>query len=163
MKKKITEVGTPLILTALFFSLLFFSIYSNKGFLQHPDFLFRAETLDLEQLKSHELPIILLFATESYTYDYATVWPMEKYNETYQGEVILKFVDVHKYPELANEFPVTSIPTWILIDADGNPYQPSNKEIQLVKSRDRSNGSHIFTLRTGLLPELGAVLADMTQ
>ena len=45
-------------------------------------------------------------------------------NAEMQGKAIIKFVDVWKNTDAANDFPVQVIPTQVLIAADGTPYAP---------------------------------------
>lgn len=143
------------------FSVLFFSLYSKYNYIKHPDFVFEEEMIDIEELKEHNLPIIILFAADPYIYDYSTVWPLRQLNKTYQDKIIIKFVDVWKNPEGVGEFPVTVIPTWVFYDAKGQPYQSTESKIYFEKYRDPVNGQHIYSLRRGLLPELESIIADM--
>ncbi len=45
---------------------------------------------------------------------------LEKLNEDLQDKAIIKFVDYWKYPDLANQFQFTSIPTQFFYDEEGN-------------------------------------------
>ena len=76
----------------------------------------------------------------------------------------IKFVDVWKYGEAANDFPIQVIPTQVFINADGTPYMPSDDiEIQFDMYSYRETGEHAFTVHQGGLTEeqMRAILADM--
>ena len=89
----------------------------------NPDFtLLVTEALDLEQLKSYGLPIIIDFGSDSCVPCQEMAPVLEKLNEELQGKAIIRFVDVWKYPDLAQDYPITVIPTQMLFDKDGNPY-----------------------------------------
>jgi thioredoxin 1 len=48
---------------------------------------------------------------------------LEELNEEWQGEIIVKFVDVWKYPKLADQFHLRTIPTQYFYDKEGNLYE----------------------------------------
>lgn len=78
----------------------------------NPDFALNVtEALDLEQLKSYGVPIIIDFGSDSCIpcKDMAPV--LEKLNAELQGKAIIRFVDVWKYPDLAQGYPISVIPT----------------------------------------------------
>ena len=79
---------------------------------------------------------------------------LEKLNEELAGEVIVLFVDVWKYNSLAQGFPVEVIPTQILIDAEGNPYMPSeDNSVQYLQYTYRDTGELAFTAHQGGITE----------
>lgn len=54
---------------------------------------------------------------------------LEELNEKWQGKVIVKFVDYWKYPDLANQFSFSIIPTQFFYDEEGNLYKTHQGQI----------------------------------
>ena len=81
---------------------------------------------------------------------------LEKMNEEMQGVAFVKFVDVWKYPEAAENVPIQVIPTQILFHANGTPFVPSDglaQKIQFDMYSSRDTGEHVFTVHQGGLTE----------
>ena len=122
------------------------------------------EAIDLEELKSYGLPIVIDFGADSCIPCKQMAPVLEKLNEELKGEAIILFVDVWKYGELATDFPVQVIPTQILIDAEGNPYAPSeNVGVEYMQYTYRDTGALAFTVHQGGVTEgqLMEALAEM--
>lgn len=122
------------------------------------------DTIDLEELKSYGLPIIIDFGADSCIPCKEMAPVLEKLNEELKGKAIVLFVDVWKYGELAADFPVQVIPTQILIDAEGNPYTPSeNVSVEYMQYTYRETGELAFTVHQGGITEeqLMEALAEM--
>ena len=112
------------------------------------------DAIDLEELKSYELPIIIDFGADSCVPCKEMAPVLEKLNEELKGKAIVLFVDVWKYGELAADFPVQVIPTQILIDAEGNPYTPSeNVSVEYMQYTYRDTGELAFTAHQGGITE----------
>lgn len=122
------------------------------------------DTIDLGELKSYGLPIIIDFGADSCIPCKEMAPVLEKLNEELKGKAIVLFVDVWKYGELAADFPVQVIPTQILIDAEGNPYTPSeNVSVEYTQYTYRETGELAFTVHQGGITEeqLMEALAEM--
>ncbi|ONI38835.1 thiol reductase thioredoxin [Candidatus Epulonipiscium fishelsonii] len=122
--------------------------------------------VDLEQLKEHELPIIIDFGADECVPCKEMAPVLVTLNKEMQEKAIIQFVDVWKVPEAATAFPVQVIPTQIIINADGTPYMPSDEiasTIQFAMYADRETEEHIFTAHQGGLTEnqMRLILADM--
>ena len=83
---------------------------NDKKFLADPnqllaDFSLHASSIDLEKLKSFGLPILIDFGADSCIPCKKMAPVLAELNRKYQGKVIIKFVDVWKYPEAAKGFP----------------------------------------------------------
>ena len=122
------------------------------------------ESIDLEALKSHGLPIIIDFGSDFCIPCKAMAPVLKTMNSEMQGKAIIKFVDVWKHSEAADGFPIQVIPTQVLINADGTPYIPSDDigiKFNMYSSKD--TGKHAFTVHQGGLTdkEMRAILADM--
>ncbi len=131
---------------------------------EHEDFELHASNINLEQLLVHELPMIIDFgATECIPCkEMAPV--LSLLNEEMQGEAIIKFVDVWVNVGGATGFPVSVIPTQILVNSDGTPYIPSKDlGIEFIYYSDQNTSEHVFTAHQGGLTEeqMRLILADM--
>ena len=117
----------------------------------NPDFeLHVTEEIDLEKLKSYGLPIIMDFGADSCIPCKEMAPVLKELNEELRGKAIVKFVDVWKYQELAQNYPISIIPTQIYIDAKGNPYTPKDADamqMKLYSSKDTEE--HVFTAHEG--------------
>ena len=120
-----------------------------------PDFdLHVTEALDLEQLKSYGLPIMIDFGADSCAPCKEMAPVLEKLNKELQGKVIIKFVDVWKYQELAQGYPIRVIPTQVFFDKDGKPFTPSDPQgMQMLMYSSRETNEHIFTAHEGGMTE----------
>lgn len=122
------------------------------------------ETIDLEELKSFGLPIIIDFGADSCVPCKEMEPILKTLNEELAGKAIVLFVDVWKFNSLAEGFPIEVIPTQIFIDAQGNPYMPSeNESVQYIQYTYRDTGELAFTAHQGGITEeqLREVLSEM--
>lgn len=122
------------------------------------------EALDLEKLKSYGLPMIIDFGADFCIPCKEMAPVLKELNEELRGKAIIKFVDVWKYQELANGYPISLIPTQVLIDDEGNPYKPKEEvssNFNLYAMKD--TGEHVFTIHEGGLTkaQLLTVLKEM--
>jgi thioredoxin 1 len=128
------------------------------------DFSLEAESVDLEELKSHGLPIIIDFGSDSCRPCKEMAPALKRVNEEMKGKAIIKFVDVWKNPSGADGFPIQLIPTQVFINADGMPYKPNEElGIEFITYGSQATGEHIFTVHQGGLTEeqMKLILADM--
>ncbi len=131
----------------------------------NPDFaLHVTEEIDLKKLKSYGLPIMIDFGANSCIPCKEMAPVLEKLNKELQGKAIIKFVDVWKYPELAQNYPISVIPTQVFFDKEGNPYTPSDPQVfQMNMYSLRDTNEHVFTTHEGGMIEemILAVLKEM--
>ena len=122
------------------------------------------EKLDLEKLKSSGLPIIIDFGADSCDPCKEMAPVLVELNTELQGKAIIRFIDVWKYQELAEGYPISLIPTQILIDANGKPYTPKDPEaMQMKLYSSKDTGEHVFTAHEGGMTkeQLLAALKEM--
>ena len=111
----------------------------------NPDFALEVtDTLDLEKLKSYGVPIIIDFGADSCVPCKEMAPILKELNEEYQGRVIIKFVDVWKYPELSENFPISLIPTQLIFGADGKPFNPENPEVYRLKQYETKDTKELL-------------------
>ena len=125
---------------------------SNSKQKENADFeLNITESFSLDKLKEYNLPIIIDFGAD-YCIPCKQMEPaLKQLNSELQEKAIIRFVDVGKYPNLANGYPIELIPTQIFINADGTPYAPNNLEQLEVEFVKDENENHIFTIHIGPL------------
>lgn len=108
------------------------------------------EKLDLDKLKSYGLPIIIDFGADSCIPCKQMAPVLVELNEELQGKAIIKFVDVWKYQELAQGYPISLIPTQIFIDSTGKPYSPKDPEtMKMILYSSKDTEEHVFTAHEG--------------
>ena len=108
------------------------------------------EKIDIEKLKSYGVPIIIDFGADSCIPCKEMAPVLKALNAELQGKAIVKFVDVWKYQQFAQGYPISVIPTQIFIDANGKPYKPKDPEAKQMKMySSKENGEHIFTAHEG--------------
>lgn len=109
-----------------------------------------ATFLDLEELKSYGLPIMIDFGADTCVPCKEMAPVLKEINEAYRGKVIVKFVDVRKYPKLSRAFPVRVIPTQFFFDKDGKPFMPKDPVKMGMQIYETENSKqHLFTSHEG--------------
>lgn len=135
--------------------------------LQSADFSLNiTEIVDFEALAEYEIPVIVDYGADSCIPCKQMAPLLEKLNEEMYGKAFIKFADVWKYPEAASNVPVQVIPTQVFFNADGTPFEPSDKLLEQVVFDYYSHvdtGEHIFTVHQGGLTEeqMRLILAEM--
>lgn len=120
--------------------------------------------IDLKKLKSYGLPIIIDFGADSCIPCKEMAPVLKELNEELRGKAIIQFVDVWKYQSLAEGYPISLIPTQVLIDAKGKPYNPKDPEAMQMKLYTlKDTGEHVFTAHEGGLSkeQLLGILKEM--
>ena len=132
-----------------------------------PNFTLHTEKIDLEVLSAYKLPMILDFGSDDCIPCKEMAPVLKTMNTEMQGKAIIRFVDVWKYTDGADGFPVQVIPTQVLVTADGKPYVPSeamnDSGIRFSMYSANDTGAHIFTVHQGGLTEeqMRLILKDM--
>lgn len=167
--KKLVRILVPVLIAAAIAAIWFFKNQQTQpmdssGNLGTP---LEITTLDLEEIKSHGLPVILDFGADSCV-PCQRMWPdLVEMNKEMQGKAVVHFTDVWKYPEVGQDFPIQVIPTQMLINSDGSPYVPSDgvfgaiPDFQMYTLDD--SDEHVLTLHQGGLTseQMRMILADM--
>lgn len=166
--KRTLKIIVPLLIICVIAGIWFIKnsqndVVSESG--HSPDFALNVtEALDLEQLKSYGLPIIIDFGADSCIPCKEMAPVLSALNAELQGKAIVRFVDVWKYPELAQNYPISVIPTQIFFDSDGNPYTPTDANaIPLNKYSYKDTNEHAITTHEGGLTkeQLVSILNEM--
>ena len=110
--------------------------------------------VDIDTWKSYGMPIIIDFGADSCIPCKQMAPVLKKMNEEWNGKVLVKFVDVWKHGEAAENFPLSVIPTQFIFDADGKPYVPSKTiGIEFTQYQLKETGEHVYTAHQGGLTE----------
>lgn len=124
------------------------------------------EMIDYEALSEYGLPMIVDYGSDSCVPCKAMQPALETLNEEMSGKAFIKFVDVWKYTDAANNVPIQVIPTQVLFNGDGTPFVPSDAlaaQIPFTMYSHKETGEHVFTVHQGGLTEeqLRAILKEM--
>jgi thioredoxin 1 len=156
------------VLIVVIIGIIWYAKNSNKTPIvteNNPSFALHAtDRLDIEQLKSYGLPIIIDFGA-GYCIPCKKMAPvLKELNEELRGKVIIKFVDVGKYQSLAQGYPLRVIPTQVFFDKKGKPYVPSDPEtLQMQMYNTKNTKEHALTIHEGGMTkeQILAVLKEM--
>lgn len=107
------------------------------------------EDFDLEKILSHGLPIMIDFGSDSCIPCKAMEPILEELNEELRGKAIVKFVDVWKNPDAAQNMPLRVIPTQLFFDKDGKPYVPDTDDGSFIMYGSEDTGQHLYTMHEG--------------
>lgn len=129
------------------------------------DFALHATSaLDLAKLQSYGLPIIIDFGADSCIPCKEMAPVLRELNLELRDQAIIKFVDVWKYPALAEGYPITVIPTQVFYDVSGKPYAPKDPQASGMKLYAlKDSGEHVYTTHEGGLTKeaLLKILGEM--
>jgi len=163
--KSIIKIFVPILIIAVILG-----IFILKGNQKEPmadttgEFALEVTAIDLEQLKSYGLPMVIDFGADSCEPCKAMAPVLQELNKEMQGKVIVKFVDVWKNPKAVADFPVQVIPTQFFFDKDGNPFVPQDADaMQMELYTTKDTNKHVYTAHRGGMTEeqLKDVLKEM--
>lgn len=165
-KKKLVKIIVPVCIVLIIAGIWIFKNANSDAppITDNKDFTLEATNIDLEVLTSYELPIIIDFGADSYIPCKEMAPVLKTLNVEMQSAAIIKFVDVWKNEDVANDFPIQVIPTQIFINADGTPYVPSDDiKIEFTMYSTKDTNEHVFTIHQGGLTEdqMRRILTDM--
>lgn len=133
--------------------------------LLHEDYALNiSQDFDFEELKEHELPIVLDFGSETCPPCRQMAPILEKVHKDVLGKAIIKYIDVDKFKQIASDYPVKVIPTQFFFDKDGKPYMPADLESSsMLIYTVKDTKEHVLTAHEGGLTEeqLLGILKEM--
>jgi thioredoxin 1 len=110
---------------------------------------------DLEAILAHKLPTIVDFGADSCEPCKAMAPHLAELNQELRGKAVIKFVDVNKNPQAAQQVLLSAIPTQFFFHADGSPYVPADQAAAaasgFVLYSLRTTGEHVLTAHMGYL------------
>lgn len=157
MKKRslALKIGIPLFIVATVLSIWIYKKSQEEPLLPEnsPDFAFDVSgQLDLEKLKSYNLPIIIDFGAEYCPTCRELVPILRQLNAELRGKAIIRHVDTQKSQDIALNYPIVLIPAQVLIDSKGNPYVPDEQDSQDFKLYSKKDsGEHVLTVHEGFM------------
>lgn len=86
----------------------------------------------IEELKKEGQPIIMTMGNKACIYCEQMRPHLEDLSKNTQGKAIIKYVDTDLYKDLVAKYPIYGTPATLLIDSEGNPYEPSEEFKDLV-------------------------------
>lgn len=107
------------------------------------------EDFDLDEILSHGLPVMIDFGADSCAPCKAMEPILKELNEELRGKAVVKFVDVWKNPDAAQNMPLRVIPTQFFFDKDGKPYAPSTDDGSFIMYGSEDTGQHLYTAHEG--------------
>ena len=123
-------------------------------------------SVNLEEIKAHGIPTVIDFGSDSCIPCKEMAPVLETLNAEWQGKAAVQFMDVWKYTEGVQDFPVQVIPTQVFFTAEGKPFVPSEElsakiPFQMYSTKD--SGEHVFTVHQGGITEeeMRMIFAEM--
>jgi thioredoxin 1 len=118
---------------------------------------------ELTQARASGLPVVIDFGADSCAPCREMAPVLEELSRTLKGKAVIKFVDVWKYQNLAEGYPLRVIPTQFFFDRDGKPFTPSDPRFGMILYADREKKEHALTAHEGGMTreQLLEVLAEM--
>lgn len=121
------------------------------------DFSLNVSTaVDYDALFECKVPVIVDYGSDSCIPCQQMAPVLETLNKEMACKAFIKFVDVWKYTDAANDVPIQVIPAQILFNTDGTPFVPSDElamEIEFMMYSDRETNEYIFTTHQGGITE----------
>lgn len=153
--------GTPVTENAASCDQVISSEYSDSK--SHP---LKITAVDLEAIKAYGVPTVVDFGSDSCNPCKEMAPVLETLNAEWQGKAAVQFIDVWKYTDGTEDFPIQVIPTQVFFNADGTPFVPSEglrKQIGFTMYSGRDTGKHIFTVHQGGITEdqMRQIFAEM--
>lgn len=129
----------------------------NSVMIDGADFSLNVSTeVDFDALFEYGLPVIVDYGSDSCIPCQQMAPVLKTLNDEMSGKAFIKFVDVWKYADAANNVPIRVIPTQVLFNSDGTPFVPSDElavEIDFIMYGSRETNEHVFTVHQGGITE----------
>ncbi len=129
-------------------------------------FVASEEEFNLEELKSQRLPIIIQLVSDNDEQCKTMQDDLQKLAKEMKDKVIIKIIDINKYPNLINEIDISTmrVPTQILITSRGLPYKNAESVASGYKVINDGSGKVIYTLHDGelTLAEMRTIVQEMS-
>lgn len=121
---------------------------------------------NLDAIKAYGVPTVIDFGSDTCIPCKEMAPVLLTLNAEWLDRAAVQFMDVWKYTDGVEDFPVSVIPTQIFFNADGTPYMPSEemqKEIEFLMYADKTTDEHVFTAHQGGITEeqMRAIFAEM--
>ncbi len=157
--KKIARIVVPIAILAIVGAIWIFKSQGNEdnGADGFPTPL-EITNVDMDEITSHNLPIMLDFGGEDCQPCQVMKPDLEKVHGELEGKALIHYIDVWAIPENAEGFPVQVVPTQIFMNPDGTPYVPSPEVYDTVPGlmiySSNETGEHLWTVHEGIMTEI---------
>ena len=151
--KNVGKILIPVLIFAAIGAIWYFKNFNKTPIVKedNPSFaLHVTDSLDLEELKSYGLPIMIDFGADSCIPCKEMAPVLVELNKELRGKAIIKFVDVWKYQSVGEGYPISVIPTQVFFDKEGKPYTPKDLEASQMQIYSlKETKEHVFTSHEG--------------
>ncbi len=107
-------------------------------------------SFDLDYYRSLGIPVILDFGASWCAPCKAMAPVLKELHESLEGRAIIRYVDVDKYRDLTEGYPVRVVPTQFLFAADGSPFVPDpSSPFQINQYSRKDSGEHVLSSHEG--------------
>ncbi|MDO5717354.1 MAG: thioredoxin family protein, partial [Tissierellia bacterium] len=128
--------------------------------------LYDTTDISLERYKEYKIPIIITFGSETCIYCRQMEPDLMNLNKELRGKALIKYVDIIRNKDFAEMFPIQATPATILIDAKGNPFDPSDDYSKFIyKYKANDSDEHGLSMAYGKLSkdQLKEILGEMNN
>ena len=161
MNKKVLKIIVPILIVFVIGGIYIFkNIEENKKI----DDNVNITSLNLDELKKYNLPIVLDFSSSTCPPCKEMEPTIHKLAKEFEGKIIIKTINIDADVSGIEGFPIRVTPTIFFFDKDGNPYSPKESPgVELIKYTSKDTKKHLFTAREGILSEeeFRAIFSDM--
>ena len=163
-RKRVAQILVPVLILIVIIGIWYGK--KNSDIVQYDDDAYALEVreLQLDELLSMGQPVMLDFGA-SWCGPCNTMKPeLEQANNDWNGKAYIKYIDIDLLRDVAEQFPVTVVPTQVFYDANGEPYKPSETiDVPLTQYVHKTTGEHLFTVHEGILTaeEIHEIMQDM--
>lgn len=167
MKNKFIRIGVPVIILLIIVGIFIVkNLNEDTEQQENLKFPYGISKIDLEEMNSHGLPIIIDFGADSCEPCRRMAPILRNLNREMQDKAIIQYLDTSKYSSVAKQYPVLYIPTQIFYTADGKPFVPSDElksDIEFETYTHKDTGEPLYTVHVGFLSDkqLRTILAEM--
>lgn len=112
------------------------------------------ESLNIDDVKGYGKPAMIDFGSETCPPCNAMMPDVKDLHGRFEGKAIIKSLDVSKYMDEVEGFPVYVTPTLFFFDKEGKPFEPSEElanDISFKMYKNQEGGEHILTAHEGRL------------
>lgn len=161
------KIVIPLVITAVIVGMYFLKNAEKEPAAEGTaDYPLKITAVNLETIKAYGVPTVVDFGSDSCIPCKEMAPVLETLNAEWQGKAAVQFIDVWKYSDGVEDFPIQVIPTQVFFNADGSPFVPSEslqKQIEFTMYSSRDTGEHVFTVHQGGITEdqMRQIFAEM--
>lgn len=160
------KIFAPILVIVVICGMFIIKNMQDKPSDENETYPLKISAVNLQEIKAYGVPTVIDFGSDSCIPCKEMAPVLETLNAEWQGKAVVQFMDVWKYTDGVQNFPVQVIPTQVFFTAEGKPFEPSDElasKIQFNMYSDRNSGEHIFTVHQGGITEeeMRLIFAEM--